>query len=135
MVGSTMLLSVFMPHSGRDEGDYIEALDMVRATLTEGRKAGAVDFFIGGDINTELRLASREEDLHGPDSIEWYGLYGPECRGGVRTSLPMKRRYVGCKFLRGFNCTVTSIWTNNDGETGRSCVRGQSHYDSFAGQE
>ena len=41
MVGSTMLLSV-MRHSGRDRLDYIEALETVRVTLTEGRKAGAV---------------------------------------------------------------------------------------------
>ena len=39
-----MLLPVFMPHSGRDEEDDIEALETVRASLTEGRKAGAVDF-------------------------------------------------------------------------------------------
>ena len=60
MVGSTMWLSVYMPHSCRDEGDYIEALDTVRATLTEGKK---------------VRLGNTgEEDLHGLDSIDWYGL-------------------------------------------------------------
>ena len=67
MVGSTMWLSVFMPHSCRDEVGYIEALDTVRATLTEAKKAGAVD-------NTEVRLGVSEEDLHGLDSIDWYGL-------------------------------------------------------------
>ena len=51
-----MLLSVKMPHSGRDGEDYIEAVDTVRATLIEGKRAGAVDFFIGGDLNIELRL-------------------------------------------------------------------------------
>ena len=50
-----MLLSVYMPHSGRDEEDDIGALGTVRATLTEGRQAGAIAFFIGGDINIELR--------------------------------------------------------------------------------
>ena len=60
MVGSTMLLSVCMPHSGRDEEDYIEALETVRATLTEWKKAGAADFFIGGDLNIEFRLGSDE---------------------------------------------------------------------------
>ena len=69
MVGSTMWLSVYMPHSCRDEVGYIEALDTVRATLTEGKKAGAVDFFIGG-----VRLGSTGEDLHGLDSIDWHGL-------------------------------------------------------------
>ena len=34
-----------MLHSGRNEEDYIEALETVRATLTEGKNAGAVDFF------------------------------------------------------------------------------------------
>ena len=32
-----MLLSVFMPHSGRDEVDHIEALESVRAALSEER--------------------------------------------------------------------------------------------------
>ena len=38
LVGSTMLLSVYMPHSGRDEVDYIEALESVRRTLMEGKR-------------------------------------------------------------------------------------------------
>ena len=57
---------VFLPHSGRDEEDYIEALETVRTILVEGRKAGAVDFFIGGDMNILLKLP--KEDLHGFDS-------------------------------------------------------------------
>ena len=62
-----MWLSVYMPHSCRDGKDYIEALDTVSATLTEGKKAGA-------DDNIEVRLGSAGEDLHGLDSIDWYGL-------------------------------------------------------------
>ena len=74
-----MLLSVYMPHSGRDEEDHIEALESVRATLTEGKRAGAFDFFFGGDI--ELRLDSTDNEHQSLDRIEWYGMYGPECRG------------------------------------------------------
>ena len=44
MVETMMLHSVYMPHSGRDEEDFIEAIETVTATLTEGGKAGAVDF-------------------------------------------------------------------------------------------
>ena len=40
MVGSTMLLSVNLPHSGRDEEDCIEALETVRTTLTKGEESG-----------------------------------------------------------------------------------------------
>ena len=81
MVGSVMLLSVNMPHSGREEEDHIEALETVRVTPTEGKRAGAADFFIGGDLHTELGLDNTGGDLQGLDSIEWYGMYGPECRG------------------------------------------------------
>ena len=41
-----MLLSVYMPHIGRDEVDYIEALELVRATLMEGKRMGAIDFLL-----------------------------------------------------------------------------------------
>ena len=66
MVGSTLLLSVSMPHSGRDEEDYIEALETVRATLTEGRETEATDFFIGGDLNIEFRLDTASENFSRP---------------------------------------------------------------------
>ena len=59
LVGSMMLLTEYMPHSGCDEEDYIEALETVRAIPTEGRKVGAVDFFHDGEINIELRLGKR----------------------------------------------------------------------------
>ena len=31
-------ISVYMPHSGRNEVDYIEALEAVKATLVEGKE-------------------------------------------------------------------------------------------------
>ena len=76
-----MLLSVYMPHSGYDEVDYIEALESVRAALTEGKRTGAVDFFIGGDLNLELKLDIADDEHRGLDSIDWYGMYVPECKG------------------------------------------------------
>ena len=72
------LLTVFMPHSGHDEEDCIMVLETVRDTLTEGRNAGATAFFIGGDLDVEFRLDHANEDPHGLDSIEWYGMFGPE---------------------------------------------------------
>ena len=93
-------------------------METARATLTEGREAGAVDFFTGGDINIELRLGNAGEHLHGLDSIEWYGTYGPECKGGGKgggedvTTHEKKIRWL--QLLKEINCTVTSTWTNND---------------------
>ena len=86
-----MLFSVFMPLCGRDEEDYIEVLEKVRATLTEEKKEGAVDFFFGGDLNIELRLDNVDDDLHSLDSIDWYGMYGPECRVGGDDTIAKKK--------------------------------------------
>ena len=79
-----MLLSVYLPHSGRDEKDYIEALETVRCTLTEERKAAAVDFFLGGDLSIEFRLDNTDGDFQSFNRIERQVMYGPECRGGGR---------------------------------------------------
>ena len=70
-----MLLSVCMPHSGYDEVDHIEALESVRAMFTEGKREGAVDFFIGGDLNIELKLHIADDEHRGLDRVEWYGMY------------------------------------------------------------
>ena len=90
LVGSAMLLSVYMPHSGREEEDYIEALETVRVTLTEGKRAGAVDFFICGDLNIELGLDNTGGDLQGLDRVEWYGCMAPNAVRAVRIQVLMK---------------------------------------------
>ena len=56
-----MILSVYLPHSGFDEEDHFAMLEAVRNFMGEGKKLGAVGFFIGGD-----------EDLQGLDGIDWY---------------------------------------------------------------
>ena len=81
LVGSTMWLSVCMPHSDREEMDYIEVLESVRVTLTEGKRESAVDFFIGGDLNIELKLGLVDDENRDLDRIDWYRMYGPECEG------------------------------------------------------
>ena len=92
-----MLLSPKMPHGGRDEQDYIEALETVRVNLTEGKKAGAVDFFICGDLNIEFRLDNADDVLHGLDSIEWYG---PSVEEAVRIRSPRRKTELVTAFER-----------------------------------
>ena len=66
--------TAYIPHGGRDEEDYIEARETVRNIMNEGRRAGAVDFYTGGDINIEMKFGNTGEDLQGLDSIEWCGM-------------------------------------------------------------
>ena len=111
-VGSAVVLSVYLPHSGHDEEDYIEALETVRATLTDGKKAGAVDFSVGGNIDIELMLGNAGEDLQGLDSIEWNGMYWPE--GGGEEVITYEKKIRWLQLLKELSCTVTSTWTKND---------------------
>ena len=82
LVGSMMLLSFYMPRGGYDEETCIAVLETVKIIKEEGKKTGAKGFFIGGDSNIELKLEGGREDFHGLDSLDWYGFYGHECRGG-----------------------------------------------------
>ena len=85
-------MSPCLCHSGRREEDCIEAPQTAKATLTEGRKAGAFDFFAGGDVNIELKLGNAGEDLHGLGSVEWHRPYGLECKGGGEEVITHKKK-------------------------------------------
>ena len=86
---------------------------------SEARKAGAVDIFIGDDLNIEFRLDNVDDDLHGLDSIDSYGMYGPECRGGGEDTIAYEKKLRWLQLLKDSNCTVTSTWTNNEDNQNR----------------
>ena len=93
-------LSVYLPHSGLDEEDHFATLEAVRNIMDEGKKLGAVDFFIGGDINIELKLEPGDEDLQGLDGIGWYGIYGLECLGGGEDVIICEKKLWWLQLLR-----------------------------------
>ena len=115
LVGSTMIMSVYMPHSGYDEEEYISSLESVRGIMSEGKYMGAVDFFIGSDINIELKLDDDHEDFQGIDGIDWYGIYGPECCGGNEDVTTYEKKLRWLQLLRDFGCVVTSTWAERSG--------------------
>ena len=80
--------------------------------MGEGKKFGAVDFFICGDINIELKLEPGDENLHGLDGIGWSGIYGPECLGGGEDVITYQKKLRLLQLLRDFDCTVTSTWVD-----------------------
>ena len=91
LVATTMLLSVYMPHSGYDEVDYIEALESVRATLTAERREGAVDFSIGGDLNIELSWTSPTRSIEARTALNGAGCTGLSAEEAVRVLLLMRK--------------------------------------------
>ena len=47
------------------------------------------------------------------DSTDWYGMYGPECKGCDEDTIAHEKiRWL--QLLKDFDCTVTSTWTNNE---------------------
>ena len=54
LVGAMMILFVYLPHSGFDEEYYFAALEAGRNIMDEGKKLGAVDFLIGGEVTSTL---------------------------------------------------------------------------------
>ena len=110
LVGSMMILSVYMLHSGCDEEDYIMMIEAVRDIMSEGKSMGTVDYFIGGDLKIELKLETDHEDLQGLDGIDWYGIYGPECRGGDEDVISYEKKLRWLPLLREIGCVVTSTW-------------------------
>ena len=97
-----MLLSVYMTHNGRDEVDHIEALESVRATPMEGKRMGTVQFFNGGDLNIEIKLCLADGEHRGLDSIEWYGMHGPECEGSAEDIIAYENKLSWFQLLKDF---------------------------------
>ena len=65
-------------------------------------------------MNIELKLCLADDEHRGPDSIEWYGMYGPACEGTADDMIAYEKKLRWFQLLKNFNCSVTSTWTNNE---------------------
>ena len=63
LLGSMMILSVFVPHGGYDEENYIAELEIVKIVMEKGGQITAEDFFNGGDLNIELKRDGGDENI------------------------------------------------------------------------
>ena len=70
-----MVMSVYAPDSKKSLEMYEECIASVVEVLREGRKGGAKNFYIAGDINVELGLMCTDEN----GEEELTKLYGPLC--------------------------------------------------------
>ena len=93
-------------------GPGFHTSEAVRNVMDEGKKFGAVDFFIGGDIDIELKLEPGDENLEGLDGIDWYGINGSECLGSGEDVITYEKKLWWLQLLRDFDCTVTSTWVD-----------------------
>ena len=75
---------------------------------------GAKYYFIGGNINIELKLEGGSADFEGLDSTDWYDFYGPVRRGGGEDETTDDKQIRWLQLLKNFDCTVTSAWAGTD---------------------
>ena len=97
-----MLLSVCMPHSGHDEEDYINALGEPRTSLFAATLTLSLHWATRTRIYTALTVSTGTGCLH-QNAKKWRG----------RNHLLEKLRWL--QRMKDFDCTVTSTWTNNEG--------------------
>ena len=64
-------------------------------------------------------LETPGEDFQGHDGVDWYGVYGTDCRGGGE-NVTTSERIRWQQLLQESNCTVTSTRADTDG-------RGECH--------
>ena len=55
LIGTSMILSVYMSHGGYDEENLFTDLETVKIIMEEGKKMAAKDF-IGRELTVELKL-------------------------------------------------------------------------------
>ena len=112
-MASLVILSVHWLHGGYAEEHYVNVLQDTRGIVEEGRAIGAKDFFIGGDINTELKLHTGSQDFELWDSVDWYGLWTEVWRSG-EDAIAYDQKLRWLQLLMVFYGTVTSTWVDVD---------------------
>ena len=105
LFGTTMVLSVLAPDSKKSVEMYEEgsAVKVPR----EGRKVGAMNFYIAGDINVELGLMCTNEN----EEDELTKLYGPLCWQGYDKGTGGFKKIMWCGIMKESDCKVSSSWS------------------------
>ena len=67
---------------------------------------GAKDFLIGDDLNMKFKLETGGAGLEfqGLDAMDWYGHFGPECRGGGQCLGMYEKKLRWLQLLWEFGC-------------------------------
>ena len=109
LFGAVLVKAVYAPDCKKDL-DVCETLIVcVTSILREGRRAGAKDFYIIGDLNVELGLLCTDEDDEMYGLLCWQG--GENDHGGFK-------KLIWYGIMKEFNCKVTSTWSNCGREKG-----------------
>ena len=81
-------MAVFALDSGQNSEMYKAFISSILKVLREGRRCGAKDFYIAGDLNVELGIMCTDEK----DIEVLNGMYGLLCLQGYDKKIPKASR-------------------------------------------
>ena len=102
-----MVMAVFAPDSSKSLEMYEACISSVVKALREGRRGGARDFHITGNLNVELGMMCTDEN----DIEKLTGIYGLLCWQGYDKDPGGFKKLMQYEIMTEFNCKASSTWS------------------------
>ena len=100
-------MAVYAPDSSKSTEMHDAFFSSVLKVLREGRRGGAKDFYITGDLNVELGMMCTDEK----DIEELNEMYGLLCWQGYDKDPGGFKKLMCYGIMKVFNCKATSTWS------------------------
>ena len=99
-------MAVHAPDSSNSLQMYEACISSVVKVLREGRRGGAKEFYITGNLSVDLGMMCADEK----DIEELEGMSGPLCWGFDKDPGGFKK-FMWHGIMKEFNCKSTSTWS------------------------
>ena len=107
LFGTTLVMAVYAADSSKSLEMYETCISSVVKVLREGRRGGAKDFYITGDLNVELgMMRTDEKDIEEPE-----GMHGPFYWHGYDKDPGGFKKFKWYGMMNEFNCKATYTWS------------------------
>ena len=104
LFGTTLVVAAYAPDSSKSTEMYDAFISSVLEVPREGRRRGAKDLHITGDLNVELGMMCTDEQ----DIEKLNEMYGPLCWQGYDKDPGGFRKLMWYGVVQEFNCKATS---------------------------
>ena len=105
LFGTTLVMAVYALDSSKSLEMYEACISSVIKVPREGRRSGAKDFYITGDLIVELGMMCTDEN----DIEDLEGMYGPLCWQGYDKDPGGFKKLMWYGIMKEFNCKAYSI--------------------------
>ena len=104
---TTLVMAVCAPDCKKDLDIYEAFISSVTEVLWEGRRGGARELYIAGDLNVDLGMMCTDEK----DIEELHEMHETLCWQGYETDHGGFKKLMWYGIIKEFNCKATSTWS------------------------